>query len=251
MWPRSAADLVEEQRRLAAARAAPWRRDGERSAAATCAVRLPRGEGAPAAGDSGPAAERLAVAACAVRFPRGAAGPGAAGDRAWAAAVVLRDGRIVDERVVTGAAAAPYEPGLLALREGALLERAVRALAIVPDVLLVDVTGRDHPRRAGLALHLGAVLGLPTVGITHRPLLASGGAPDDARGATAPLLLDGEPVGAWVRTRRGARPVAVHAGWRTTVDDAVAVVLTTADRHRTPEPLRHARRIARTARAQA
>ena len=76
--------------------------------------------------------------------------------------------------VVTGVAGAPYVPGLLALRIGPLMERAVHGLATRPDVVLLDATGRDHPRGAGLALQLGAVLGLPTVGITHRPLLARG-----------------------------------------------------------------------------
>lgn len=166
------------------------------------------------------------------------------GDRAWAAAVV---GAV--ESVVAGAAQAPYLPGLLALREGPLLEAAVRGA--MPDALLVDATGRDHPRRAGLALHLGAVLDLPTVGVTHRPLHAAGAWPDDAGGAWSPLTLEGETVGAWLRTRRGTRPVAVHAAWRTDVDVAVATVLAATGRHRTPEPLRAARRLARLARGSA
>jgi deoxyribonuclease V len=151
--------------------------------------------------------------------------------------------------VVAGEVRAPYVPGLLALREGPLLEAAVRALAAPSDVLLVDATGRDHPRGAGLALHLGAVLDLPTVGVTHRPLPAAGPPPAGARGDRAPLTLDGEPVGAWLRTRTGVRPVAVHPGWRTDIDAAVAVVTAATRGHRTPEPLRHARRLARTARA--
>jgi deoxyribonuclease V len=192
-----------------------------------------------------------AVGACAVCFPRGGTGPGAAGDPGWAAAAVMRGRHVVAESTVAGAAGAPYRAGLLALREGPLLEGAVRALTPAPDVLLVDATGRDHPRRAGLALHLGALLGLPTVGVTHRPLLARAEWPDDVRGAWSKLVLDGECVGAWLRTRVGARPVAVHAGWRTSVDVAVDVVMAATRRHRTPEPLRRARRLARTARAEA
>jgi deoxyribonuclease V len=184
-----------------------------------------------------------------VRFPRGVSGTGSAGDRAWAAAAVLRDRAVLAESAVVGVAGAPYAPTLLALREGPILQAAVEALDIVPDVLLVDATGRDHPRRAGLALHLGAVLDLPTVGVTHRPLVAGGSWPDDTRGARSELVLDDERVGAWVRTRPGVRPVAVHAGWRTTVEVAVDVVLAATGRHRTPEPLRRARRIARTARS--
>lgn len=187
---------------------------------------------------------RYTVGACFVCFQRGAPGPGSAGDAGWAAATVGDD-----DAVVTGTAPAAYEPGLLALREGPLLEAAARALPWLPDVLLVDATGRDHPRRAGLALHLGAVLGVPTVGVTHRPLCAAGEWPADERGATSPLVLDGETVGYWLRTRRGARPLAVHAAWRTGPDTAVEVALTATVRARTPEPLRRARAAARAARA--
>jgi deoxyribonuclease V len=221
VWPTAAGELLEVQHALAAAEPAPWR----------------------------PAAVAPKVGACVVCFARGGTGAGAAGDPAWAAAAVLRRRRLLADSVVAGAAAAPYRPGLLALREGPLLQAAVRALDILPDVVLVDAAGRDHPRRAGLALHLGAALDLPTVGVTHRPLLAHGPWPGDARGARSPLLLDGECVGAWLRTRSGARPVAVHAGWRTDVEVAVEVVLAAGDGHRTPRPLRHARRLARMARA--
>jgi deoxyribonuclease V len=165
--------------------------------------------------------------------------------------VVHRGRHVLAESVVTGAAAAPYIPGLLALREGPCLEAALGALGLAPDVLLVDATGRDHPRRAGLALHLGAVTGLATVGVTHRPLLANGDWPGAERGACSPLRLDGETVGAWLRTRAGARPVAVHPGWRTSLETAIDVVLMAARGHRTPEPVRHARRLARVARSRA
>jgi deoxyribonuclease V len=221
VWPNGAAQLEAFQRELAAARPPLW---------------------------SGSARD-AAIGAVAICFPRGQHGPGASGDPAWAAAVVLRGRRTVAEATAVGATGAPYEPGLLALREGPLLEAAVRALPTAPDVLLVDATGRDHPRRAGLALHLGAVLDLPTVGVTHRPLLAEGPWPGPARGEAAPLLLDGEEVGAWLRRRAGARPVAVHPGWRTPLDVAVALVRDAPGTHRTPEPLRRARRLARLSRA--
>jgi deoxyribonuclease V len=226
VWPPDEAGLAAEQRRLAALAPAPWR------------PRRP---------------EALAVAACAVCFPKGPSpqgAAGAAGDPAWAAAVVLRDRRALAEAVVATRAGAAYAPGLLALREGPALEAAVRALPVAPDVLLVDATGRDHPRRAGLALQLGAVLDLPSIGVTHRPLLAAGPWPaTDERGARAPLLLGGEVVGAWLRTRARARPVAVHPGWRTSVEVALEVVLRAGAGRRTPEPLRQAHRLAREARA--
>jgi deoxyribonuclease V len=215
-WPRTREELIEEQLLLATLVPEPWLWLFE------------------------PGARVGGVFVC---FPRGKSGPDEAGDPAWAAACVGEE-----TVVVTGEAGAPYEPGLLAVREGALLEGAVRALPEPPDVLLVDATGRDHPRRAGLALHLGAVLDVPTVGVTHRPLWAEGARPPDERAAHSPLLLNGELVGYWLRTRAGTRPLAVHAAWRTTPNTAAEVVISTA-RARTPEPLRCARRRAREARA--
>lgn len=173
----------------------------------------------------------------------------ASDDRGWAAAAVVAGGRLRRSALAAGMAGGPYLPGMLILREGALLETAVRSLVRPPEVLLVNAAGRDHPRRAGLALHLGALLGLPTVGVTNRPLLAAGPQPGLDRGANAPLRLDGEVVGAWVRTRPGTRPLAVHAAWRTDPATAIAVVMTVVGTARTPEPLRHARRLAREARA--
>src|SRR5207248_10599593 len=107
-----------------------------------------------------------AVAGCFVCFERGRIGPGAVADRGWAAAALLVGGEVGGIAVVTGAATAPYAPGLLALRDGPLLETAVLRLPARPDVLLVNATARDHPRRAGLALHLGARLDIPTIGVT-------------------------------------------------------------------------------------
>jgi deoxyribonuclease V len=168
----------------------------------------------------------------------------------FAGAAVTHRRRLLAGVTVSGPAGGAYRPALLALREGPLLEQAVRALPITPEVLVVNATGRDHPRRAGLALHLGAVLGLPTVGITSRPLVAQGAWPVDQRAATARLRLGGEVVGYWVRTRAGARPVAVHAAWQTDAQAAVQVVLAPTRRARAPEPLRRARILARTRRAQ-
>ncbi|HEV8352734.1 MAG TPA: endonuclease V [bacterium] len=221
-WPESPQALEEEQRRFAAASPEPWQ---------------PPDSGWSAAG-------------CFVCFARGIPGPGAAGDPGWAAAALVREDGTTSAAVVRGRAGHPYVPGLLALREGPLLEAAVRSLVERPDVVVIDATGRDHPRRAGLALHLGAILDLPSVGATHRPLLAQGEAPADEGGAMSPLLLDGEPVGYWLRTRQGIRPLAVHAAWRTNPDVAASVVLALCRGWRAPEPLRLARRAARDARAQ-
>src|SRR5688572_7322950 len=215
-WPQTPRELAAEQDRLAAEVWTAWRPLG-----------------------------RYAVGAVFVCFEQAVSGNGSVGDRGYAAAACGDN-----VTVVTGQAPAGYVSGQLALREGALLERAARSLAAAPDVLLVDSSGRDHPGRCGLALHLGAVLGLPTVGVTHRPLHAEGEWPGDERGATSPLVLDGERVGYWVRTKPGTRPLAAHAAWRTGPEIAVEVLLTATERARTPEPLRHARSAARRLRGQ-
>jgi deoxyribonuclease V len=135
-----------------------------------------------------------------------------------------------------------------------LLETATRALlahGVTTDVLLIDATGRDHPRGVGLALHMGAILDIPAVGVTHRPLLASGPEPDDHVGVSTELVLDGEVLGRWLRTQQGVRPIAVHAAWRTDDRTAVEVVRRVTATARTPEPLRLARTAARDARSAA
>lgn len=227
-WPSTAAALEAEQARLAALTPPEW---------------------VPPAGP-------VLVGGCFLAVGHGPPGPGRAGAPAWAGAAVLEcpSHRLVERLAVACTAGAPYEPGLLALRDGPGLAAALDALSIRPQVLMVDATGRDHPRRAGLALHLGALLDLPTVGVTHRPLCARGPEPGPKRGDVAPLRLpgaDGEVVGFWVRTRPGARPVAVHAGWRVDPRTTVALVLQCTGRARTPEPLRQARHAARLARARA
>jgi deoxyribonuclease V len=121
-----------------------------------------------------PSTTVVRIGACFVCFER-AHGAGVAGDRGFAGAAITYRRRLLAGVSVSGPAGGSYRSTLLALREGPLLEHAVRALRIVPEVLIVNATGRDHPRRAGLAFHLGAVLGLPTVEVTTRPLVAQKG----------------------------------------------------------------------------
>jgi deoxyribonuclease V len=216
---------------------------------------------------------------CFVAHRRGVAGAGQVGDRVWAAAVVWerqvgspilarptdrhvrgvtfgpggharQADDVVAQAVVITDVAAPYMPGLLAARDGAVLSDALAALDTTPDVVLVDASGLDHPRRAGLAVHLGASTGLPTAGVTRRPLVASGPMPDPRRGARSPLFLDGQRVAYWVCTRNGTQPLVAHAGWRIGPETAVDVVLeTSTPEARTPVPLQEARQVAREARS--
>ena len=222
MWPSDADSLIAYQERLDGAAPDPWIFDPDTAR----------------------------VGGCWVCFPRGLAGPGTDHDPAWSAAVIMLRGQVIERRVVSGTAGASYVPGLMALRLGPLMERAVCELPNRPDALLLDATARDHPRRAGLALHLGAELDLPTIGVTHRPLVASGEWPRDQRGATSPLRMGESVVGCWLRTQPGVRPLAIHPGWRIDLATAVEVVTSLTSRRRTPEPLRRARQLARRARTQ-
>jgi deoxyribonuclease V len=190
----------------------------------------------------------LAVAGAFIAYRTGVYGIGERGDQAWVAAALFEGGRRTAVATIEGTVGSPYIAGYLALREGPLLERVVRELIPPPEVLLLDTTGWDHPRRAGLAVHLGAMLDLPSVGVTDRALLATGDTPGRLRGAWAPLRIDGELVGYALRTCDGVRPVLVHAGWRTLPETACEVVLAVTGQRRTPEPLREARRLAKDAR---
>jgi deoxyribonuclease V len=223
-----------------------------------------------------PSRERILFGACFVAFARGSTGPGHAGDRAWAAAVtwagdpvrqtlrwsddhlrgsdpVLRPRRADDvlaQSVVTGRVEAAYIPGLVARREGPILAAALTGLDPRPEVVLVDASGLDHPRHAGLALHLGAALGIPSVGVTRRPLVAAGDRPPLRRGEVAPLRLAGRCVAFWVCTRTGTQPLVAHGAWRTSPHTAVRVVMAASTAAaRTPVPLQEARRVAREARS--
>lgn len=223
-WPVSIEELDALQRDLADREPLPWRPD----------------PGSP-----------LVVAGAFVASATGLTGIGAEGDPLWAAAVAIAIGEpgVLASATVRGSARGPYVPGSLAMREGEVLEQTIRSLIVRPDVVLVNGTGRDHPRRAGIALHLGAVLDIPTVGVTVRPLVATPVDPPSERGADAPLLIGTEAVGAALRTRRGATPVYAHAAWRTSADVAREVVLLCTSRFRTPDPIRLARRLARLMRA--
>ena len=211
-WPATPEDLAREQERLAKRTPEPWR----------------PAEGAPRVG------------ACAIVFGRGERG-----DTGWAAAVVEEAGEVISTSTCVCRIETPFRPGQLALREGPILEAVARRLSRRPDVLLVAAAGRDHPLRAGLALHLGAVLDLPTVGVTEDPLVAVGDAPGRAWSSVAPLRIAGEVVAYRVRTRGGAKPVVAHAAWRTSPEVAADVVLGSCAIARWPEPMREARRIAR------
>jgi deoxyribonuclease V len=136
----------------------------------------------------------------------------------------------------------PYIPGLLSFREGPAVLDALGRLAGQPDLLIFDGQGIAHPRRFGLASHIGVITGLPSIGAAKSRLCGSHDEPGPEKGASVPLLLDGDEVGRVLRTRTRVRPLYVSPGHRVTVEGAAALVLACCTRYRLPEPTRAADR---------
>ena len=161
------------------------------------------------------------------------------------AGVVLwdaREGVVVEERVATRELRFPYVPGLLSFREAPALLAALRKLQRTPDALICDGHGLAHPRRFGIACHVGVVTGLPSVGCAKSILVGSHGELSPQRGARARLAHRGETVGIALRTRGGVKPVFVSVGHRIDLESATRLVLACATGRRLPEPTHRADR---------
>jgi len=132
----------------------------------------------------------------------------------------------------------PYIPGLLSFREAPVCLEAAAKLSRQPDLFMIDGQGVAHPRRLGLASHLGLFFDMPTVGCAKSRLIGTFEEPGSRKGAWS-LLRDGaEVIGAVVRTRSGVKPVFVSVGHRCTLENAISVTLACATRYRIPEPTR-------------
>jgi len=159
------------------------------------------------------------------------------------AAVVVYD---LDRSVLVATAAAsleaafPYVPGLLSFRELPVVLAAFRRLEASPDVVLVDGQGIAHPRRLGIASHLGLWLDLPTVGCAKSRLCGEHGDPGGLRGEWTRLMAGDEEIGRVVRTRDRVRPLFVSPGHRVSMERAVQIVLACGRGYRLPEPTRQA-----------
>ena len=172
-----------------------------------------------------------------------------AGDR-LAAAVVVLDAvtlQTVEEVVVTGTPTFPYVPGLFAFRELPALLEALEKLTVQPDLLVCDGYGLAHPRRFGLACHVGVLTGLPSIGVAKTAFIGTCEPPGPGRGDASPLLVDGEVLGRVLRTQRGIKPVYVSVGHRIDLDTACRHVLALSPRYRLPETTRRADRLSRRA----
>ncbi|MGI5193406.1 endonuclease V [Streptomyces sp. CA-288835] len=159
-----------------------------------------------------------------------------------AAAVVLDAATldVVAESTAVGRVSFPYVPGLLAFREIPAVLAALDALPCEPGLVVCDGYGLAHPRRFGLASHLGVLTGLPVIGVAKNPFTFAYEEPGAPRGSSSPLLAGQEEVGRALRTQEGIKPVFVSVGHRVTLDNACSHTLRLAPRFRLPETTRRA-----------
>ena len=169
-------------------------------------------------------------------------------DTAQAAVAVLRlpDLAVVDEAIHRCEVPFPYVPGLLSFREMPAVLPALEKLGTTPDVFVTDSHGRAHPRRFGLACHLGVLLEVPAIGVAKSILV---GTPEGdlgpEKGHRVPLVDDGETVGTVLRTRTDVNPVYVSVGHRCRLGDAADLMLDCSPTYKIPEPTRQAHRLSR------
>jgi deoxyribonuclease V len=151
---------------------------------------------------------------------------------------------LLESAVALRATDFPYVPGLLSFREVPAVLEALQRLGARPDVLLCDAQGIAHPRRFGVACHLGVLTALPTIGVAKSRLIGTHGPVPEQRGGYVPLMDQGEQIGVVLRTRAGVRPVFVSVGHCVSLATAIALVMACTTRYRLPETTRWADRIA-------
>jgi len=164
--------------------------------------------------------------------------------RAAVAVLDMPTCRVVETALARLPTRFPYVPGLLAFRELPAVLAALGQLRRAPDLLLCDGQGIAHPRRLGIAAHLGVITGLPSVGVGKTRLCGQHMDVPDVRGAWVPLTDKDEVLGAVLRTRAGVKPVYISIGHRLDLDAAVASVMAALTRYRLPAPIRAAHRLA-------
>lgn len=163
-------------------------------------------------------------------------------DTMWAAVVVLdaKDASIVETRHAVRDTHFPYVPGFLSFREAPALLEAFAQIESKVDAVLFDGQGMAHPRRFGIASHVGLWLDLPTVGCAKTRLIGEYKEPKAKRGSTSPLTKDDETIGAVVRTKDSVKPLYISPGHRIDLEGAVELTLAMSRGYRLPEPTRQA-----------
>lgn len=153
----------------------------------------------------------------------------------------------IEQTVVYAPITFPYIPGLLSFREAPVILAALERLSKLPDVLIVDGHGQAHPRRFGLACHLGVWLDLPTIGCAKSILVGDIAKLGTEAGRTAQLTLGSEVLGIALRTRTNVKPVYLSVGHRMDLKCAAEIILACTRGYRLPEPIRQAHILAKSA----
>jgi deoxyribonuclease V len=164
--------------------------------------------------------------------------------RAAVAVLAFPGLELVDKAVVRRPTRFPYVPGLLSFREAPAVLAAFARLRVAPDLIFYDGHGIAHPRRFGIASHVGLLLDTPSIGVAKTRLVGEHRAPTDRRGGRAPLVDAGETIGAVLRTRAGVKPVYVSIGHRISLAAAVRWTMACVTRYRLPQTTRWAHRLA-------
>ncbi|KAM3091816.1 deoxyribonuclease V [Phormidesmis sp. 146-35] len=164
--------------------------------------------------------------------------------RAAVAVLSYPELQVCDQAIARRPTAFPYIPGFLSFREVPAVLDALEKIQIVPDLLLCDGQGIAHPRRFGIACHLGVLTGLPTIGVAKSRLVGKFAEVPDERGAWQPLLDKGDRIGAVLRTRPGTLPLFISSGHRISLETAIAYVMGCTPKYRLPETTRVAHKLA-------
>ncbi|MBD2022448.1 deoxyribonuclease V [Leptolyngbya sp. FACHB-36] len=164
--------------------------------------------------------------------------------RAAVAVLKLEDLTLQDRAIARRPTKFPYIPGFLSFREVPAVLDALQRLHVLPDLLLCDGQGIAHPRRFGIACHLGLLTDLPAIGVAKSLLVGRHADVPDERGSWQPLTHKGETVGAALRTRPGTKPLFISTGHRVSLDTAIAYVMRCTPKYRLPETTRQAHNLA-------
>lgn len=146
--------------------------------------------------------------------------------------------------IIRGKTAFPYMPGLLSFREAPAIFAALSRLEHLPDLLLCDGQGIAHPRRFGIASHIGVLTGTPTIGVAKTRLTGDHQPVPMENGGWSPLIDNGEPIGAVLRTRTGVKPLYISPGHNISLETAIRYVMGCVTRYRLPETTRWAHKLA-------
>ena len=167
------------------------------------------------------------------------------GKTIFAAAVVidLSDFSIIETATAARKVDFPYIPGLLSFREAPACIDAIDKLKNTPDVFIVDGQGIAHPRRLGIASHIGLLIDKPTIGCAKSRLIGTFDEPRRRKGSFSPLVDSDEEIGAVLRTRTDVKPVFVSVGHKCTLEDAISIILECTTKYRLPEPSRLAHQL--------